>query len=260
MRQTNFIVRVVNCSTILLTLFLTSGCEDGAGGDSRIAEAIADPARLAEDIEADERRKPARVMSFFEIKPGMTVLDLFSGGGYYTEMLSHIVGKTGKVYAHNNQAYIDYQSGTLEKRFTDGRLQNVERINVQANDVDLPDGSLDAALMILTYHDFYYVSDEIGWPKIDVPALLAQLCSAMKAGAILGVVDHQAAPGSGKDSAQPLHRIESVFVRQELEDSCFEFVAASDVLANPEDDYSKFMGAEGIKGKTDRFVFKFKKK
>ena len=260
MEKSDFIVRVMNCSTILLTLFLTSGCEDGAGGDSHVAEAIADPARLAEDIEADSRRKPDKILSFFEIQPGMTVLDLFSGGGYYTEMLSHIVGDSGKVYAQNNQAYLDFQAATLEQRFVDGRLGNVERIKVEANDLDLPDASLDAVMMVLTHHDFYYVGEEIGWPKIDVPELLAELCSAMKPGAILGVVDHEAAEGSSNSSAQPLHRIESVYVKEELMASCFEFVAESEALANPEDDYTKFMGAEGIKGKTDRFIFKFKKK
>jgi predicted methyltransferase len=251
---------MMNCTTILLTLFLTGGCNESAGIDSAVAEAVAHPDRLAEDKIADGHRKPQDILSFFEIKPGMTVLDLFSGGGYYTEMLAHIVTDEGLVYAHNNQAYLDYAAKSLEQRFADGRLNKVKRINAQANDLELPDASLDAVMMVLTYHDFYYIDSANGWPKIDTQDLLSRLCSAMKPGAILGVVDHQASTGSGSSSAQSLHRIESDYVKTELEQSCFEFSDQSNVLANPEDDYGQFMGAAGIKSKTDRFVFKFRRK
>ena len=62
--------------------------------------AVASPGRTDADRERDAGRKPGQVLEFFGIAPGMTVLDTFSGGGYYTEMLSHIVGADGKVVAH----------------------------------------------------------------------------------------------------------------------------------------------------------------
>ena len=49
------------------------------------------------DRDRDAGRKPEKVMQFFGIKPGMTVLEVLSSGGYYTEVLSHRVGPTGKV-------------------------------------------------------------------------------------------------------------------------------------------------------------------
>ena len=225
-----------------------------------VAEAIANPGRLAEDIEADGRRKPDKILEFFEIRPGMAVLDLFSGGGYYSEMLSHIVGDEGSVLAHNNQVYIDYTASTLAKRFTDGRLGNVQRITAEADTLELEAGSLDAVMMVLTYHDFYLVNPNFEWAEIDVPRLLVKFCLAMKPGAILGVVDHEANAGSGISVATSLHRIESAYLKNELTDSCFEFAGESDALRNPEDDHDQHMGADGISGKTDRFVFKFKRK
>ena len=58
----------------------------------------------------------------------MTVLDLFSGGGYYTEMLNSVVGKNGKVIAHTNEAYIPFSGEIYHKRYADGRLAQTETI------------------------------------------------------------------------------------------------------------------------------------
>ena len=80
----------MSCSFIVFSLFLISPCEDGTGGsiNEAVAAAVSNPQRPAEDVAKDADRKPDQVLSFFNIKPGMTVLDLFSGGGYYTEMLN----------------------------------------------------------------------------------------------------------------------------------------------------------------------------
>ena len=71
----------MSCSTVMFSLFLMSPC--GQGGSDEISEAVAaavaNPQRPAEDIKKDAARKPDQVLSFFNIKPGMTVLDLFSG-------------------------------------------------------------------------------------------------------------------------------------------------------------------------------------
>ena len=77
----------------------------GASADDYRA-ALAAPGRLAGDSEQDARRMPAEVLAFFGVRPGTAVLDLFSGGGYYTELLATVVGPTGRVVAHNNSAYL----------------------------------------------------------------------------------------------------------------------------------------------------------
>jgi predicted methyltransferase len=205
-------------------------------------------------------RRPDLVLSFFEIEPGMTVLDLFSGGGYYSEILSRVVGDEGKVVAHNNGAYLTFAKDTLTARYTEGRLQNVERITAEANELELPANSFDAALAVLTWHDIYYLDEENGWPAIDAGILIGKLCAALKPGAVLGVVDHVAPAGSdAREAGQNLHRIDPERIKSDLEGSCFEFEGEISALRNPDDDYSKPMFAEGIRGKTDRVVFKFRR-
>ena len=78
---------------------------DGAQTLSIYEQAVAAEGRTDADRERDAGRKPAEVLEFFAIEPGMSILDMFSGGGYYTELLSHVVGPEGRVVAHTNSAY-----------------------------------------------------------------------------------------------------------------------------------------------------------
>jgi len=244
-------------------MLLLVPCENDGGEalNIAIAESLASSDRIEADRKNDLLRHPGTVLEYFEIKPGMTVLDLFSGGGYYTEIVSRVVGDEGKVVAHNNGAYLAYAKDTLSGRFTDGRLPNIERITAEANELELPANTFDAALAMLTWHDFYYLDVENGWPEIDAAALVDTLCSALKPGAVLGISDHVAVPGSiPTDSAQNLHRIDPQRIKDDLSGNCFEFEGEIDVLRNPEDEHSQPMFAQGIRGHTDRVVYKFRRK
>ncbi len=246
-----------------MSLFLLAPCSDGGGTsmDLVIAESLAFPDRLEQDRVRDPLRRPDLVLSFFEIKPGMVVLDLFSGGGYYTEIVSRIVGNSGSVVAHNNDAYLAYAKEAIDKRYIDHRLPNVDRITAEANELSLPRATFDAALAMLTWHDFYYMDEENGWPSIDAPALITKLCSALKPGAILGISDHVAAAGSDpRETGQNLHRIDPERIKADLSGTCFEFKGEISALRNPDDDHGKSMYSEGIRGKTDRVVYKFQRK
>jgi predicted methyltransferase len=250
------------CSPALMIVFLSSPCEDvgGLDMDLAVAESLASPGRLEQDRPRDPLRRPDLVLSFFEIEPGMTVLDLFSGSGYYTEILSDVVGEDGKVVAHNNQAYLDYAKDALADRFAEGRLANVEQIKAEANDLQLPASTFDAALAVLTWHDFYFLDEENGWPAIDVPSVIDTLCTALKPGAVLGVIDHVAASGSDpRETGQNLHRLDPDRIKSDLEGSCFRFESEISALRNPDDDHAKPMYADGVKGRTDRVVFKFRR-
>ena len=252
----------MDCAQMMLALFMLAPCDNGGGSamDLVVAESLASPDRIEQDRPNDPLRRPDLVLSFFEIKPGMTVLDLFSGGGYYTEIVSRVVGENGKVVAHNNEAYIAYAKDALNSRYTDNRLENVDRITAEANELSLPAGTFDAALAMLTWHDFYYLDEENNWPAIDTPALITKLCLALKSGAVLGITDHVAAKGSSaRESGQDLHRIDPGQIKNDLSGSCFKFEGEIDVLRIPEDDISKPMFAEGIRGRTDRVVYKFRK-
>ena len=253
----------MDCAQAALTLFLLAPCGDGGGEsiDLAIAESLASPDRIEQDRPSDPLRRPDLVLKFFGISPGMDVLDLFSGGGYYTEIVSRVVGEQGSVVAHNNEAYIAYAKDSIEGRYADSRLPNVERVTAEADAFEIPEGRFDAALAMLTWHDFYYLDEENGWPPIDESALVTKLCAALKPGAVLGITDHVAAAGSDPEStAQNLHRIDPQRIRDDLSGSCFEYEGESQALRNPEDDHSQPMYAEGIRGRTDRVVYKFRKK
>lgn len=245
--------------TILLLVVLTGPVGQALAGDVAIGAAITSPDRLEGDSEADGRRKPADVLEFFGIGPGMRVLEMFAGGGYYTELLSHVVGGDGSIVAQNNAAYLQYSKATLEKRFTPGRLANVERLTAENNELDLPDDSFDAAVFILAYHDVYYIDVPNGWPEIDGPAMLAEIHRSLKPGAVVGVVDHVAPAGSPADSGNTLHRIDPARLRKDFEAAGFVFEAQSDILRNPQDDYAKPMFDPAVRGKTDRFVYRFRR-
>jgi predicted methyltransferase len=259
-------------SAILLTVLAVVGCSQQAESPSvkpdqssnsknpdPIQAALHNPARPESDSAIDQRRKPGEILSFLGISPGMTVLDLYSGSGYYTELLSYVVGDSGKVYAHNNTPFLNWLSEPIKARYVPGKMSNVERFTAENNQLDLPANTFDAVLIILSYHDIYHVDPDNGWEKIDGPAMLAQLFQSMKPGAVLGVVDHAAAPGAPAETGETLHRIDPDLALKEITAAGFVFEASSDVLANTEDNHSLHTFSDEMRGKTDRFVFRFRR-
>lgn len=222
-------------------------------------DAVAREARSDQDRDRDAGRKPADVLEFFGIEPGMHVLDMFSGGGYYSELLSYVVGAEGSVTAHSNEAYAQFVGDEASDRYAGNRLPNVSILMAENNELELPEARFDAVMLILSYHDIYFVNAQNGWPRIDGPKLLAELYKGMKPGAVLGVVDHFAAAGSPRETGGTLHRIDPAIVVEELQTAGFVLDAKSDVLRNMEDDYSLSMSDPSVRGKTDRFVMRFRK-
>lgn len=222
-----------------------------------ITQAVNNPARSAEDRKRDETSKPIEVLGFFGVKPGMRVLDFLSGGGYYSEILSYIVGEQGQVVAHTNEAYSKFVGDEIARRFGSNRLPQIVRLTTEMPALGFARESFDMILMVMTYHDIYYVDDF--WPAVDRENFFMQIYSALKPGGILAVIDHSAKPHTGKSAAQDLHRIDEVFARKDIESAGFGFAAASDVLRNAEDDRTIMVFDEAIRGKTDRFVYRFVK-
>jgi len=216
--------------------------------------------RPAEDKALDAARKAAEVLIFAGIAPGMTVLDTNSAGGYYTEMLSRTVGETGRVYAHNGAIYWAFMKEKEPKRFADGRLANVVQIHEGKETVDLPEGSLDSAIAVLAYHDYYYTQDSRpGGGHEDVPAVLSSIYNALKPGGSFIIVDHIAPKGTGPDDFDKLHRIDPDYVQKQMENAGFTLAATSDILMNETDDPKRSPFAEDLRRKTSRFVYKFVK-
>jgi predicted methyltransferase len=241
---------------LLCVCLLLSGGTATAAADFKAA--LAAPDRSDADRERDATSKPAEVLAFFEVAPGMRVADLFAGGGYYSEILSHAVGPTGRVTAHNNGAYAQFAGEQPARRFGDNRLGNVDYIVTEANALQLP-GGLDLVIMVMSFHDLYWVEESQGWPAIDRRRFIEQVFASLRPGGSLGIVDHSAAAGSGIDAVGALHRIDEAFVKAELEAVGFRLAAASDILRNPQDDRTKQVFDPSIRRKTDRFVLRFEK-
>jgi len=222
------------------------------------ADAVASPTRPDADRERDAGRKPAEVLKFLGIEPGMAVLDMFSGGGYYTEIVAHVVGNGGKVVAHSNAAYLSFVGEEFEARYADNRIANADVLMAENNELDLDAEQFDAITMILSYHDIYYEDLENGWPRIDGPKLLAELKQSLKPGGFIGIVDHYAETGAPSETGTTVHRIDRSIVIKDMQAAGFQLDAGSDLLRNPDDDRSKLVFAPEIRGKTDRFVLRFR--
>lgn len=221
--------------------------------------AVTHPERSAADRARDGARKPAEVLTFFGIEPGMRVLDLYSGGGYYSEILARLVGPSGSVDAHNNEAYLGFAGDEIKARYADGRLENVKRLMAENNELELGEATLDAITMILTYHDFYFEDAANGWPKIDAPAFLAVLHSGLKPGGIVGLVDHSAPSGAPATTGGTTHRIDPAIVIADMQAAGFVLDGESDLLRNPDDDLERNVFDPAVRGATDRFVLRFRK-
>jgi predicted methyltransferase len=232
-----------------------------AYGADEYDAALTHPGRPAADSARDVLDHPAEMLRLAGIKPGMKVADVLAGDGYYSELLSYIVGPKGRVYLINNPAFDNWSQPSLKDRMAGGRLPNVTQQTVDLNDMKLPPASLDAILLVKVYHDMYWVDStpKSPWPKIDVSAVLDQLSRALKPGGVLLLIDHSAKAGHGKADAGELHRIEEAFAVQDFTAHGFKVAAKSDLLRRPDDARDLISYKGPALGKTDRFVLLFRK-
>jgi predicted methyltransferase len=235
---------------------LTVGAQARAA--DRFDAAVAHSGRPAADLKRDALDDPAEILRLTGIKPGMRVADLLAGDGYYSELLSYLVGPTGKVLLINNEAY-DHWSDGLPARLAGNRLPNVEHETLDLEHMALRDGSLDAVLLIKVYHDFYWIDSEGHWPAIDVNAVLGQVTRALKPGGVVLLVDHSAKSGTGNSAATSLHRIDEAYAIKDFEAHGLQVVAKSDALRKPDDARDQLTYKGPMVGKTDRFVLVFRK-
>lgn len=235
-------------STLLVLAPLAARAGDAVKG------AVADTTRIEEQRARDEGRKPAEILKLAGIKKGDKVADLAAGGGYYTALLSRIVGEGGKVYAVDPQlifdAFPNARDGFPNYLKKDPR-NNVDYSVQRFDDLTLPE-PVDAVFMVLYYHDTV-------WTGEDRAKMNKAIFDSLKPGGAFLVVDHHGAKGAGDDITKTLHRMDATPVIPEVTAAGFVLETDSDLLAHPEDprDLSVFDGS--IRGKTDRFVYLFRK-
>ena len=225
----------------------------------RYSDAIGHEGRPAGDLQRDPIDHPAEVLRLAGIRPPMVVADFLAADGYYSELLSYLVGAKGHVYLLNNTAYDKWSENQWQGRIE--RLPNVVHETVPVEHLGLPPGSLDAILLIKVYHDLYWHPDQGPWPKdIDPDAVLTEIARVVKPGGILLLVDHSAKPGTGSADAGTLHRIDEQYARRDFEKHGFELIRTSDVLRRPDDPRDLITYKGEMVGKTDRFVMVFRKR
>jgi predicted methyltransferase len=221
-----------------------------------IADAIAHPNRTADDRARDARDHTPEVLSFIGLKPGMVVVDMFAGGGYYAELMGLVVGPTGKVYLYNNAGYAGYAAKPLAERVESGRMQNVVVLTKEVGDIGIAPGSVDLVLMSMSYHDLYFEDEGF---SVDPTVVFAELNAMMKKGGTLAIIDHVAAPNTGSSAAQDLHRIDVAFAQKDIEARGFKLQGSLDALRKTSDDHTKVVFDDAVRGKTDRFIHKYVK-
>ncbi|MET3437438.1 methyltransferase [Sphingomonas sp. 1185] len=217
-----------------------------------ITAALADPAR-AEQAGDDARRQAAAVLAFSGVKPGDTVIDYLPGKGYWTRILSGIVGPKGHVYAYWPAAAQRYAEKSL------GAIQalNLPNATVQVQAVNIPasDKPVDLFWTVQNYHDV--ANKDAGEPALR--AFDQAVFKLLKSGGTYVIIDHADTVGKGLADTNTTHRIDPDYVKRQVQSVGFRFVGESRVLRNPDDDHSKNVFDPAIRGRTDQFVYKFRK-
>ena len=246
--------------SMLACVLLALSVAVSAADPSPIEQSIASPARTDKDRERDVREKPAEVLAFAGVKPGMTVADLFAAGGYYTELLSGVVGPSGKVYSVNNVPYSHFAKDGIKARFGDGHLGNVEQRLIEASWFDIAPRSVDLIVICMSFHDVFWVDEKEGWPAINTDGFIDSMKRMLKPGGKLLIIDHNAPAGTGREIVGKVHRLNEDFVKKTLTARGFKFEKSYDGLRNPNDQYDKHVYDPAVKGKTDRYVHLYRLK
>jgi predicted methyltransferase len=213
--------------------------------------------RSAEDKALDAGRHPGELLTFFGVKPGMKVAEIFAGGGYTTELLARAVGKKGTVYGQNNKAILEkFAEKPWSERLKKPVMKNVVRVDRELDDPLPPEAkNLDIVFSVLVYHDTV-------WIGTDRDKMNAAIFAALKPGGVYAIVDHSGRTNSGETEVQTLHRIEEPALIAEVEKAGFKLAEQANFLRNPQDprDWNDSPTQAGDKrGTSDRFAIRFKK-
>jgi predicted methyltransferase len=239
---------------VALGASITASTGAAVAVSDEIARAVADPSRPESDRKFDADRKPAAVLAIAGVRPGEVIGEYLPGGGYYTRLLSDVVGPSGKVYALETTTW-----GKENVEATQAIPKEPGRGNVQVDlaplgTFHLPE-KVDLFWTTLNYHDLHIPKDA----KIDMMVFNKQVFDSLKPGGLYLIADHAAAAGSGATQSPKLHRIDEAMVVKEVTAAGFKRIGESDVLRNPADDHTKPVFDPAIRMKTDQFILVFQK-
>lgn len=219
-----------------------------------LRRALSGPDREVNDFVRDQTRKPVEVLSWLGLEPGMTVLDVYAAGGYYTFILARAVGPEGHVYAQNTPRGLAFaedrqdlsQGEALQAKLRRGNINNVTHLVAPVDELTLPANSLDAVLIAQVLHDSYNADPQRAL------AMLQQVYRLLKPGGVAGVTDHVGLAGNNN---RELHRMQVQQAIAVAEAAGF-LVAESDLLRNRRDDHRRSIFDPRLNRSTDRFLLK----
>lgn len=217
-----------------------------------LKESLTSLGRTPNDFARDSIRKPIETLQFFGIEKGMTVLDVYAAGGYYTYILSKAVGPTGKILSQNTErgrAFVEdrqnqTQGEALDNKISQAGLINVEQITGELHAISIEKESLDAALLMLTLHDLVY--------SARATDLLKKLYGWLKPGGVIGISDHIGLPDQNN---RALHRMEPSKAIELAKRAGFT-VESSDLLRNFDDNHTRSIFDPKLARRTDRFLLR----
>lgn len=226
---------------------------------AKITAAVAAKTRPAEMVARDAARKPAEVLAFLDLQQGDAVLDFFAGGGYYSELIGRAVGPKGSVIAFEPAGFYRTEKQKADWAALVARTPNVRVMPLPIQSFDAAPNSFDRALLHLVYHDLYWESAQYNIPRMDPDAILAKLYRSIKPGGTIVVIDHAGPTGDTRAIVEKTHRIDPETVKADFIRAGFVLDSESDMLRTPGDDMTKSVFDPEVRGKTDRFVLRFKR-
>lgn len=228
---------------LFLPLLLAAGCVTPQPSQD-YASILTSTDRPNEERLMDAARKPHEVLAFYGAKRGDKVADIYAGRGYYTAILSELVGAQGIVYTVNPNSRDE-----INQRWKTAKFANVKVADGPFDKLALPqDGSLDFVLIHLNYHDLA--------PETRGP-MNKRILTSLKRGGIYAVVDHSAKDGSGNEANKTLHRIDKFQVIKEVSEAGFNLAKEGTMLRKPGD--ARDFNVNKERDKDDRFVLAFQK-
>lgn len=203
---------------------------------SDIAKAVADPGRKAENRARDKYRHPAQTLSFFGLKPDMTVVEIMPGGGWYSEILAPYLAAAGHYVAAvpPGKETEQYQALVAADPDRFGKTQIVGFAAGQPTDFTAP-GTADLILTFRNIHNLLGSAEQPG--DGNAPQAFADWFRALKPGGVLGIVEHRLPETMDSAREKTSGYVKRSTVIRLAMAAGFQFAGASEINANPKDDH-----------------------
>src|SRR5262249_52325754 len=198
----------------------------------------------------DATRQPAQPIAFSGVAPGMVVGEFIPFYGYFTRLLSDVVGPKGKIYGIEN---VNWSNTAFDKKLM-GMRRNVYLRRSKLGEFELPE-KIDLFWITQNYHDLHIAE----YGHVDIAHFNRLVFDALKPGGIYLIVDQAANPGTTEEQISALHRIDKAQVIREVTAAGFTLVGESDDLHHPRDDHTRSIFDPIVRGQTDQFMLKFQR-